>query len=221
MKGRMKLVFIGPPGVGKGTYAQAVSQRFQIPHISTGDIFREEVKRGSELGRKVQYYLERGLLVPDEIVVEVVKARLSQDDCRRGFILDGFPRTLAQAEALEGFAPPDLVLNFVADDSVIVERLSGRRVCSKCGAIYHVKYMPPRFPGTCDKCGAPLVVRKDDRPEVIAERLALYREQFSPIISYYERRGKLVTISANAQAPEVIPVVISTIERFLRGRGQL
>lgn len=212
----MRLVFIGPPGVGKGTYAQAVSQHYRIPHISTGDIFREEVKRGSELGRKVQTYLERGLLVPDELVVEVVKARLAREDCSRGFILDGFPRTLPQAEVLEVFNPPDLVINFTADDGVIIERLSGRRICSRCGSIYHIKYMPPRFLGLCDKCGAPLIVRKDDRPEVVAERLRVYREQFTPIINFYKERQRLVTVVANEQAPEVIPRVLAIIEEWRR-----
>ncbi|MEM0376207.1 MAG: adenylate kinase [Thermofilum sp.] len=215
----MRLVLIGPPGVGKGTYAQAISHQYRIPHISTGDIFREEVKRGSELGRAVKVYLERGLLVPDDIVIEVVKARLSREDCREGFILDGFPRTVQQAEALEAFAPPDLAINFTADDNVIVERLSGRRVCPRCGAIFHVKYMPPRFPGLCDKCGAPLIVRHDDKPEVITERLRVYREQFTPIIEFYEKRRRLVTVVANEQAPQVIPKVIALIEEWRRSRN--
>lgn len=215
----MRLVLLGPPGVGKGTYAQAISQQYGIPHISTGDIFREEVKRGSEIGKAVQAYLERGLLVPDDIVIEVVKSRLSREDCRNGFILDGFPRTLQQAEALEVFAPPDLAINFTADDEVIIERLGGRRVCSRCGAIYHVKYMPPRFPGVCDKCGAPLIVRNDDKPEVIAERLRVYREQFAPIIRFYEERRRLVAIVANEQAPQVIPKVIAVIEEWRRNRS--
>lgn len=210
----MRLVFIGPPGVGKGTYAQAVSQLYKIPHISTGDIFRDEVKRGTELGKAIEGYLQRGLLVPDEIVIEVVKARLAKEDCRDGFILDGFPRTIVQAEALEAFAPPDLVLNFTASDAVIMERLSGRRICSKCGAIYHVKYMPPRIPGICDNCGAPLLVRKDDRPEVIAERLRIFRQQFSPIIEFYAVRNRLVTIVANEQAPQVVPRVIAVINEW-------
>jgi len=158
----LRLIFIGPPGIGKGTYATAVSERYGIPHISTGDIFREEVKRGSELGRKVKKYLEAGELVPDEIVIEVVRERLKKEDCRKGFILDGYPRTLRQAEELDKMTSIDLVLNFHAPDEVIIERLSGRRICVKCGAIYHVKFMPPKKPGICDKCGGKIIQRKDD-----------------------------------------------------------
>lgn len=210
----MKLVFIGPPGVGKGTYAKAVMEKYGIPHISTGDIFREEVKKGSELGLKVKEYLEKGLLVPDDIVVEVVKKRLQEEDCRRGFILDGFPRTLPQAVALEEFARPDLVLNFIAREEVIIERLSGRRICSRCGAIYHIKYMPSKVPGVCDKCGGALIVRKDDRPEVVRERLNVFREQFAPVIRFYEEHGRLVTIEANEQAEVVVPRVLEVLRRF-------
>ncbi len=213
----MKLVFIGPPGVGKGTYAQAVREKYGIPHISTGDIFREEIKKGSELGARVKEYMDRGLLVPDDIVIEVVKRRLQEEDCKRGFILDGFPRTLPQALALEEFARPDLVLNFVAREEVIIERLSGRRVCSVCGAIYHVKYMPPKVPGVCDKCGGALVVRSDDQPEVVKERLKVFHEQFAPIIQFYKERGRLVTIDANEQAPAVIPRVLEILEKHFKG----
>jgi adenylate kinase len=210
----MKLVFIGPPGVGKGTYAKAVSEKFGIPHISTGDIFREEIKKGSELGKRVKEFLDKGLLVPDDIVIEVVKQRLSMDDCRKGFILDGFPRTLQQAEALEQFARPEWAFLFQARDETILERLGGRRVCPNCGAIYHIKYMPPKVPGICDKCGTPLVQRKDDTPEVIMERLKIYREQFTPIILFYKERGRLVEIDANEQADKVVPVVIERLRKL-------
>ncbi|MCI4408155.1 MAG: adenylate kinase [Thermofilum sp.] len=210
----MKLVFIGPPGVGKGTYAKAVSEKFGIPHISTGDIFREEIKKGSELGKRVKEFLDKGLLVPDDIVIEVVKQRLSMDDCRKGFILDGFPRTLQQAEALEQFASPEWAFLFQARDETILERLGGRRVCPKCGAIYHIKYMPPKVPGICDKCGTPLIQRKDDTPEVIMQRLKIYREQFTPIILFYKERGRLVEIDANEQADKVVPVVIERLRKL-------
>jgi adenylate kinase len=210
----MKLVFIGPPGVGKGTYAKAVSEKFGIPHISTGDIFREEIKKGSELGKRVKEFLDKGLLVPDDIVIEVVKQRLSMDDCRKGFILDGFPRTLQQAEALEQFASPEWAFLFQARDETILERLGGRRVCPNCGAIYHIKYMPPKVPGICDKCGTPLIQRKDDTPEVIMERLKIYREQFTPIILFYKERGRLVEIDANEQADKVVPVVIERLRKL-------
>ncbi len=210
----MRMVFLGPPGVGKGTYARAVSEEFGIPHISTGDIFREEIARGSELGRKVKEYVEKGLLVPDEVVIEVVKKRLSQPDCEKGFILDGFPRTFKQAEALDGFAPPNLALLFVAPDEVIIERISGRRICARCGAIYHVKYMPPKYPGICDRCGGPLIQRRDDRPEVVRERLKVYRETFTPIIEYYRGKGILREVDASEQAPIVVPRVIRTIKEY-------
>ncbi|NAZ25393.1 MAG: adenylate kinase [Thermofilum sp.] len=210
----MKLVFIGPPGVGKGTYAKAVSEKFGIPHISTGDIFREEIKKGSELGKRVKEFLDKGLLVPDDIVIEVVKQRLSMDDCRKGFILDGFPRTLQQAEALEQFARPEWAFLFQAREETILERLGGRRICPNCGAIYHIKYMPPKVPGICDKCGTPLIQRKDDTPEVIMERLKIYREQFTPIILFYKERGRLVEIDANEQADKVVPVVIERLRKL-------
>jgi len=210
----MKLVFIGPPGVGKGTYAKAVSEKFGIPHISTGDIFREEIKKGSELGKRVKEFLDKGLLVPDDIVIEVVKQRLSMDDCRKGFILDGFPRTLQQAEALEQFASPEWAFLFQARDETILERLGGRRICPNCGAIYHIKYMPPKVPGICDKCGTPLIQRKDDTPEVIMERLKIYREQFTPIILFYKELGRLVEIDANEQSDKVVPVVIERLRKL-------
>lgn len=210
----MRIVFLGPPGVGKGTYAKAVSKEFGIPHISTGDIFREEIKRETELGKKVKEYVEKGLLVPDEIVIEVVKKRLMQPDCAKGYILDGFPRTLNQAKALEEFSPPELAINFVAREDVIVERISGRRICARCGAIYHIKYMPPKYPGICDKCGGPLILRRDDRPEVVRERLKVYHEKFKPILEYYRDKGILVDVEANEQAPIVIPRVIEVIKKY-------
>jgi adenylate kinase len=214
----MRLVFIGPPGVGKGTYAAAVSQRFGIPHVSTGDMIREEIKRGSELGRKLKEYVDRGLLVPDEIVTEMVRERLSREDCKRGFILDGYPRTLKQAEELDRITAIDLVLNFVAPDEVIIDRISGRRICRVCGAIYHVKYMPPKVPGVCDRCGGPLYQREDDKPEVVARRLEVYRQQFAPIIEYYRRKGVLVDVDASEQAEVVVPRVLKLLEsRFAKG----
>ncbi len=207
-------MFLGPPGIGKGTYARAVSKRYNIPHISTGDIFREEIKKNTELGRRIKGYVERGELVPDDIVIEVVKQRLRQPDCRKGFILDGFPRTIRQAEALDEIARVDLALNFVAPDEVIIERISGRRICTRCGAIYHIKFMPPKYVGVCDNCGGPLILRKDDRPEVVRHRLEIYREKFAPILDYYRRRKLLVDIDASEQAPQVIPKIIKVLETY-------
>lgn len=208
----MRLVFVGPPGVGKGTYAAAVSQRCGIPHISTGDMIREEIKRGTELGKRLREYVERGALVPDELVTEMVRQRLQQDDCKRGFILDGYPRTLKQAEELDKITTIDLVLNFVAPDEVIIDRISGRRICRRCGAIYHVKYMPPKLPGICDKCGGELYQREDDKAEVVKKRLEVFREQFTPILDYYRRRGLLVDVDASEQAEKVVPRVFAVLE---------
>ena len=211
----MRLVFIGPPGVGKGTYASAISRMYSVPHISTGDMLREEIKRGTELGARVREYVERGELVPDEVIVEMVKRRLSMEDCRKGFILDGFPRTLKQAEELDRITRLDLVLNFVAPDEVIIERVSGRRICRGCGAIYHVKYIPPKIPGKCDVCGGELYQREDDRPEVVRRRLEVYRVKFKPIIEYYRRKNLLVDVDASDQADVVIPRIVDV----LRSRG--
>lgn len=205
-------MFIGPPGVGKGTYATAISRRYGIPHISTGDTLREEIRRGSALGARVRAYVERGELVPDDVIIELVGERLSREDCKRGFILDGFPRTLRQAEELDKMTELDLVLNFVAPYEVIIERLSGRRICRRCGAIYHVKYMPPRVPGRCDKCGGELYQREDDKPEVVRRRLEQYRRQFKPIIEYYRSKGILVDVDASEQADVVIPRIIEVLK---------
>ncbi len=213
----MNIVLLGPPGVGKGTYAGRLSERYGIPHISTGDILREEIKRDSELGRKVKKYVERGELVPDSIIIEVIKERLAADDCRKGFILDGFPRTLNQARALDNIVRVDVVFNFVAPKEVIIERLSGRRICRKCGAIYHIRYKPPKKPGVCDICGGELYQREDDKPEVIERRLEVYKEQTAPLIDYYSKKGLLVDIDASKEVDEVI----AQCERILRERGIL
>jgi len=211
----LRLVFIGPPGIGKGTYASMISRKYGIPHISTGDIFREEIAKGTELGKKVKEYVEKGLLVPDEIVIEVVKQRLSQPDCQKGFILDGFPRTLKQAEALDQITTIDAAILFEAPLEVIIERVSGRLVCPKCGAVYHIKWRPPKRPGICDVCGSQLVRREDDRPEVVRRRYEIYKQTFGPIIDYYRRKGILIEINAAREAEEVV----ADLERILRERG--
>ncbi len=211
----MRLVFIGPPGIGKGTYAKMISQKYGIPHISTGDIFREEIAKGSELGKKVKEYVEKGLLVPDEIVIEVVKQRLSQPDCTKGFILDGFPRTLKQAEALDQITKIDAAILFSAPLEVIIERVSGRLVCPKCGAIYHVKWRPPKKPGICDNCGTQLIRRRDDEPDVVRRRYEIYLETFTPIIEYYRKKGILIEVNAAREASEVV----ADVEEILRRLG--
>ena len=207
----MRLVFIGPPSVGKGTYAKILSKKYNIPHISTGDIFREEIAKGSELGLRVKPYVERGVLVPDEIVVEVVKRILQSPLCSRGFILDGYPRTVRQAEELDKIVSVDVVFLFEAPLEVIVERVSGRLICPKCGAIYNISWRPPRRPGICDVCGIPLIRRRDDEPELVRERYQLYRQTLTPVVEYYRRRGILVEINAARDAS----LVVSDIEHVL------
>lgn len=211
----MRLVFIGPPGIGKGTYAKMLNQKYGIPHISTGDIFREEIAKGTELGLKIKQYVEKGLLVPDEVVIEVVKTVLQRPECRRGFILDGFPRTIKQAEALDQITKIDVAFLFEAPIEVIIERVSGRLVCPNCGAIYHIKWRPPKVPGVCDVCGHQLVRRKDDEPEVVRTRYQVYKQTFEPVIQYYRGKGVLAEIDASRSAEEVV----ADIERVLRERG--
>jgi len=213
----MKMVFIGPPGIGKGTYAKVVSQKYGIPHISTGDIFREEIAKGTELGLKIKEYVEKGLLVPDEIVVEVVKQVLQRPECRKGFILDGFPRTIKQAEELEKITKIDVVFLFKAPVELIIERVSGRLVCPNCGAIYNTKFKPPKKPGICDVCGHQLIRRKDDEPETVRKRYEVYVSTFSPVIEFYRARNLLVEIDASRNVEEVV----NDIDRVLREKNLL
>lgn len=199
----MKMVFLGPPGAGKGTLAALASARMGLPHLSTGDLFRAAVKDGSELGERVKNILDEGRLVPDELTIALVKERLSRSDARKGWILDGFPRTTGQAEALDAIAGPDWIINFHVEDAVILKRLTGRRICSGCGKIYHVVTMPPAAEGKCDACGADLYTRPDDREESIRTRLSAYRNQTAPLIQWYGDKGKLVTIDGTG-SPEAV-----------------
>ena len=193
----MKIVLLGSPGVGKGTYAAAMKTKLNIPHISTGDLFRENIKNQTELGKKAEEYVKSGDLVPDEITIGMLKERLEKQDAQNGFLLDGFPRTIPQADALEKITHIDLVLNFVADHEVIIYRLSGRRICKNCGAIYHIKNIKPKVEGVCDKCGGELYQREDEKPDVIKERLKVYGEKTAPLIQYYEKKGMLKTVKVN------------------------
>jgi adenylate kinase len=193
----MNLIFLGAPGAGKGTLAGIVSGEYAIPQISTGDLFREAVKNGTELGQKVKGIMERGELVPDELTVALVRKRLEQPDTARGYIMDGFPRTIAQAQALGSFQRIDGAINFRSADSVVIRRLSGRRVCRNCGAIYHVDNIPPKVEGVCDRCGGELYIRDDDRIESIRNRLRVYREQTEPLIEYYRGLGLLREIDSS------------------------
>ena len=185
----MNIIFLGPPGAGKGTQAQRICDALKIPQISTGDILRRAMKEGTETGLKAKSYIDAGKLVPDEIIIDIVKERLAMDDCAGGYILDGFPRTVPQAEALGTFAKIDTVIELAVDDQVLVNRLSGRRVCLKCGATYHVSMLNGKT--DCEKCGEPLVQRNDDKAETVLNRLEVYHAQTAPLIDYYQTRGLL------------------------------
>lgn len=206
----MKLVFLGPPGAGKGTLAALAKDAFGVVHISTGDIFRANIKNGTPLGLKVKAILDSGALVPDETTIEIVEDRLRQDDAKKGYLLDGFPRTVKQAEALEKFDTLDAVVNFELADTEIIKRLSGRRACKSCGTGYHVTSMPPKKEGVCDNCGGELVRRKDDEPAVIEERLRVYAANTQPLIDWYRRKGLLKNIDASP-SPEAVLDELKTL----------
>jgi len=214
----MRMVLLGPPGAGKGTQAAMLVKEFQVPHISTGDIFRAAIKEGTELGRKAKEYMDQGQLVPDEIVIGIVKERLAQEDCRKGFILDGFPRTVPQADALQEALRSlgmelNAVVNLVVSEDELVTRLSGRRVCKNCGATYHLQFSPSKAPGVCDACSGDLYQRDDDKEETIRKRLEVYNNQTSPLINYYEKTGLLKTIGGDGkEIGEVFTAVVSALK---------
>ncbi|EFQ24040.1 adenylate kinase [Aminomonas paucivorans] len=204
----MRLILLGPPGAGKGTQAASVIERFTIPHLSTGDMLRDHVKRGTVLGVEAKSFMDSGKLVPDGLIIAMMEDRLRQEDCGRGFLLDGFPRTLPQAEALDALLSRlgvslDAVVLLDVTDGVVVERLCGRRVCKDCGAIYHVSFHPSRVSGICDLCGGELVQRDDDREDVIRKRLGVYHEQTSPLVAYYEKQDILRRVNAEG-APDAV-----------------
>jgi adenylate kinase len=198
----MKIVFLGSPGVGKGTYISLVKERYNLVHISTGDLFREAIKKGTDLGKKAREYIDKGQLVPDELTVQILKTRLLEKDCKKGFILDGFPRTIAQAEALEKINKIDLVLNFYASERVILHRLTGRRICKKCAAIFHLITKKPKKAGICDLCGGELYQRSDEFPDVIKQRLKTYFEKTRPLENYYKKKHLLKEIKAETDINE-------------------
>ncbi|SEI68056.1 Adenylate kinase [Lachnospiraceae bacterium A10] len=195
----MKIIMLGAPGAGKGTQAKKIAEKYGIPHISTGDIFRANIKNNTELGKKAKEYMDQGLLVPDELTCDLVTDRIQQDDCSKGFILDGFPRTIPQAEALDKALTAmgqsmDYAVNVDVADENIIDRMSGRRACLKCGATYHIITIPPKSEGICDNCGSELVQREDDKPETVKKRLDVYHEQTQPLIDYYNNQGILRTV---------------------------
>ncbi len=207
----MNIVLLGPPGAGKGTVAALLKKELGVPHISTGDIFRENIKNGTELGRKVESIMASGALVPDDVTVELVRDRLSKADAADGYILDGFPRTIAQAEALSSFADIDAAVCFVLSEEEIVKRLSGRRICKSTGRIYHIVSNPPKVEGIDDETGEPLIQRDDDKPEAIRHRLEVYEASTAPLISYYEGKGLLRNIDASASPEDVLASILKAL----------
>lgn len=207
----MKLILLGPPGAGKGTQASILSEKLNIVTISTGAMLRAAVKENTPLGQEAKHYLDNGQLVPDELVVSIVEERLKKDDCKNGFILDGFPRTVKQAEALDAVIEIDKVLSLEVDDDVIVERLSGRRECSKCATPYHVSFNPPKTEGKCDKCGGDLICRADDNEATIKNRLKVYHEQTEPIKSYYMQQGKVVIAHGKEKLEDTVKEVSTVL----------
>ena len=213
----MRLILLGPPNAGKGTQAQSLIETYQIPQISTGDIFRANIKQETPLGKKAKDYLDQGLLVPDELVVDIVKDRLQKDDCQKGFLLDGFPRTVVQAEALEDFLKEheqslDKAINIHVTTEVLVERAVGRRVCQQCGATYHIKFKPPEKDNVCDVCGGEVIQRKDDQRETAEKRIKIYEQETAPLISYYEKRGLLVTINGEQPIDKVTADILHELK---------
>ncbi|CCY85415.1 adenylate kinase [Clostridium sp. CAG:149] len=209
----MKIIMLGAPGAGKGTQAKRIAEKYGIPHISTGDIFRANIKEGTELGMKAKEFMDQGLLVPDEVTIGMLLDRIKKEDCVNGYVLDGFPRTIPQAESLtkaleEMGQKIDYAVDVDVPDENIVSRMSGRRACITCGATYHVQFAPPKTEGICDKCGAELVLRDDDKPETVQKRLAVYHEQTQPLIDYYRRAGVLVSVDGTQSMDQVFESIV-------------
>ena len=213
----MKIVMLGAPGAGKGTQAEMIAEKYNIPHISTGDIFRANIKNGTELGKKAKAYMDAGNLVPDELTVDLVIDRVAQDDCREGYILDGFPRTIPQAEVFTAQLNAngdkiDYAIDVEVPDENIINRMSGRRSCPKCGATYHIEFIPPRKEGVCDVCGEALVLRADDKPETVKNRLNVYHESTQPLIDFYNNLGVLRTVDGTQNMKDVFAEMISILQ---------
>ena len=214
----MRLIMLGAPGAGKGTQAKKIAEKYSIPHISTGDIFRANIKNGTELGKKAKTYMDQGLLVPDELVCDLVVDRVGQPDCEKGYVLDGFPRTIPQAESLDAALKAvgskiDYAIDVDVPDENIISRMSGRRACLKCGATYHLKYAAPKKEGVCDTCGEALVLREDDKPETVQKRLNVYHEQTQPLIDYYTKAEMLVTVDGTKDMEEVFQAITEILDK--------
>ena len=212
----MKIIMLGAPGAGKGTQAKKIAKRYSIPHISTGDIFRANIKNGTELGKKAKAYMDEGALVPDELVVDLVVDRFKNSDCINGYVLDGFPRTIPQAEALETALNAigetvDFAINVEVPDENIVNRMSGRRACVGCGATYHIKYNPPKVEGVCDSCGEKLILRDDDKPETVKNRLSVYHVQTQPLIDFYNKKSVLAEVDGTKDMDDVFDAIVNIL----------
>ena len=212
----MKIIMLGAPGAGKGTQAKMIADKYGVPHISTGDIFRANIKNGTELGMEAKKYMDQGLLVPDELTVRILLDRVAQDDCKNGYVLDGFPRTIPQAEILDSELTKlgdhiDYAINVDVPDENIVKRMSGRRACLTCGATYHIEHVPPKKEGICDVCGSELVLRDDDKPETVKNRLNVYHEQTQPLIDFYTEKGVLKTVDGTVPMEEVFTAITAIL----------
>ncbi len=212
----MKVIMLGAPGAGKGTQAKMIAQKYQVPHVSTGDIFRANIKNGTELGLEAKKYMDQGLLVPDELTVKILLDRVSQADCVNGYVLDGFPRTIPQAEVLTKELEKlgesvDYAINVDVPDENIVKRMSGRRACLKCGATYHIEHIPSKVEGICDTCGSELVLRDDDKPETVLNRLKVYHNQTQPLIDYYEKQGVLRAVDGTVDMQDVFAAIVAIL----------
>jgi adenylate kinase len=210
----LKLIIFGPPSAGKGTQAQRLSKTYGIPQIATGDLLREAVKNKTPLGVKIKSYLDSGRLGPDDLIVQLISNRASQPDCVGGYILDGFPRTMGQAEELDKMTEIDLVLNIVVELEALVERAVGRRICPKCAAVYHVKFNPPKAEGVCDSCGSQLIQRDDDKEHTVRNRLNIYTEQTAPLVEHFRKKGNIVDIDGSAGIDGVFDQMVEAIERL-------
>ena len=212
----MKIIMLGAPGAGKGTQAKMIADKYGVPHVSTGDIFRANIKNGTELGMEAKKYMDQGLLVPDELTVKILLDRVSQPDCKNGYVLDGFPRTIPQAEVLDKALAElgesiDYAIDVDVPDENIVKRMSGRRACVSCGATYHVVHVPPKKEGICDRCGSELILRDDDKPETVKNRLDVYHKQTQPLIDFYTKKGVLKTVDGTVDMQDVFKTIVAIL----------